>query len=197
MLVSLVLGTVGFLLFLLYDINSFTVKKRFLERFFFIGCAFIAVPSIYQFVVACLNGELALPDDLGWLILAAVSFAALIYCLFFALPFEKTYVDPKEGRSVYDGGVYALCRHPGVLCFFAFYLFLGMAVRPYPFLQYGLYLSVLNLLYVVFQDAVTFPKTFCNYADYRKYTPFMIPTKKSICRSVETMKRESRKENIQ
>ena len=37
MLVSLVLGTVGFLLFLLYDINSFTVKNRFLERFFFIS----------------------------------------------------------------------------------------------------------------------------------------------------------------
>ena len=197
MLVSLVLGTVGFLLFFLYDINSFTIKNRFAESFFFVGCAFVVVPSIVQIYKACRSGAIALPEDVLWLILAAAAFAALIYCLFFALPFEKTYVDPKNGRGVYDEGVYALCRHPGVLCFFVFYLFLGVAARPYPFLRYGMYLSVLNLLYVVFQDAVTFPKTFCNYADYRKYTPFIIPTKKSICRSVKTMKRESRKENIQ
>ncbi|MBQ2022647.1 MAG: hypothetical protein II213_02915 [Lachnospiraceae bacterium] len=197
MLVSLVLGTIGFILFFLYDINSFTIKNRFVESFFFLGCAFVVVPSGYQFYVACSNGEIMLPNDLGWLILAGVALSVLVYCLFFAIPFEKTYVNPQEGRSVYDGGVYALCRHPGVVCFFVFYLFLGIAVRPYPFLPYGMYLSVLNLLYVVFQDAVTFPKTFCDYTDYKKYTPFIIPTKKSVCRSVSTMKRESRKENIQ
>ena len=138
-----------------------------------------------------------LPADLPWLAAAAVSLLCLVYCLFFALPFEKTYVEQKNGRCVYDRGVYALCRHPGVLCFFALFLFLGLAAAPDPLLQYGMYLSVLNLLYVLFQDALTFPKTFCNYADYRKYTPFIFPTPKSICRFVRTMKRESRKENIQ
>ena len=49
----------------------------------------------------------------------AGAFAALIYTLFFALPFDETYAKQNNGRYVCDRGVYALCRHPGILCFFA------------------------------------------------------------------------------
>ena len=58
---------------------------------------------------------------------AALAFAALIYCLFFALPFEQTYADQDSGSRVCRSGVYALCRHPGVLCFAVMYLLLGLA----------------------------------------------------------------------
>ena len=197
MLLSVVMGTVGFIMFFLYDINSFTIKKRFVGSFFFIGCGVLVCASAVEIYSACEIGAFVLPGDLFGLIGAIVSLGCLVYCLFFALPFDKTYVEQKNGRGVYDRGVYALCRHPGVLCFFAFFLFLGIAAKPYPLWQYGMYLSVLNYLYVLFQDAVTFPKTFHNYAEYRKYTPFIIPTKKSICRSIRTMKRENRKGNIE
>ncbi len=52
--------------------------------------------------------------------------ALLVYTLFFALPFEKTYTRLEENPPVYTEGVYSLCRHPGVVWFFFLYLFLAL-----------------------------------------------------------------------
>ena len=105
---------------------------------------------------------------------------ALIYSLFFALPFSGTYCAQPQSPQVCDRGVYALCRHPGVLCFLGVYVFLGAAALPSPLLAHGMVYSFLNLCYVIFQDLVTFPKTFCDYAAYRKRVPFLIPTRRSF-----------------
>ena len=44
---------------------------------------------------------------------AAILFLGLlIYTLFFALPFDETYVKENHERLAYTEGVYALCRHP-------------------------------------------------------------------------------------
>ena len=83
-------------------------------------------------------------------------------------------------KHVYSGGAYALCRHPGILCFFGTYLFLGLAALPMGMIVNGMVFSFLNLLYAWFQDRVTFPKTFCDYSEYQKTVPFLIPTKASI-----------------
>ena len=53
--------------------------------------------------------------------IATIFFVLLIYTLFFALPFDKTYQNESEKRMAYTEGVYALCRHPGVLWFIGFY----------------------------------------------------------------------------
>jgi protein-S-isoprenylcysteine O-methyltransferase Ste14 len=90
--------------------------------------------------------------------------------------------------------VYALCRHPGVICLFAMYLFLGLAALPTPLLGCGMVFSLLNVLYALFQDRVTFPKTFCDYEAYRKTVPFLLPTRASIRRAVQTGRRPHRKE---
>ena len=39
----------------------------------------------------------------------------LVYTLFFALPFHDTYIHGTTAPSLCRSGVYALCRHPGVL----------------------------------------------------------------------------------
>ena len=41
---------------------------------------------------------------------------------------------------------------------------------------------LLNILYVLFQDLYIFPRTFSNYAEYKKSTPFLIPSRGSILR---------------
>ena len=47
-------------------------------------------------------------------------------------------------------------------------------------------LSLLNLGYALFQDRVTFPKTFCDYLAYREKVPFLLPTADSFRRAVKT-----------
>ena len=180
------MGFLGFGLYLLYDIDSFTGLWKPLRLGFAAGTALIGASTLLQMVSAWRQSAFSGAGDLVLLALGLLSFAALIYCLFFALPFEATYTDPERGRRVYTCGAYALCRHPGILCFFAMYLFWGLAALPTGFLTCGMVFSALNLAYAWFQDRVTFPKTFCDYPDYRMKAPFLLPTAVSFRRAVKT-----------
>lgn len=180
-MISLVLGILGFLLYLLYDINSFLWKKAPLRSLFGVGTVLISLASALELWRAFEDGTVKGLGDILLLTTGAVCLGALIYCLFFALPFQDTYISQCEGRRVYDRGAYALCRHPGVLCFFGVFLFIGLAALPSRLLIYGMIFSLLDLAYAYFQDRVTFPKTFFGYDDYATKTPFLIPDRKSIC----------------
>ena len=85
-----------------------------------------------------------------------------------------------------DFGMYALCRHPGVLWFFLFYFCLGIALYPAELIYAGIFYSILNLCYVIFQDHWTFPLTFADYENYKRTTPFLIPNQRSIRRAIQT-----------
>ena len=182
-MLSTILGTAAFLLYLIYDINSFRWSRRLPRSFFLIGTLMLAAATAIDLIDALHRS--AFSGILDWVCLfpAALSFLALVYCLFFAIPFDETYTEQISGRPVCDRGAYALCRHPGILCFFLFYLFLGIAALPGRLLWNGLLFSCLNLAYAAFQDRFTFPKTFCNYDRYRETVPFLIPTRASVRRA--------------
>ncbi|MBR5536732.1 MAG: hypothetical protein IKU58_02390 [Clostridia bacterium] len=180
------MGFAGFGLYLLYDIDSFAGLWKPLRTGFLLGTLLIGASTLLQMFSAWRQGAFSGLWDILLLMLGLAAFAALIYCLFFALPFTETYTDPAQGRRVYTCGAYALCRHPGILCFFAMYLFWGLAALPTGFLWCGMVFSVLNLVYAWFQDRVTFPKTFCDYTDYREKAPFLLPTAASFHRAVKT-----------
>ena len=177
---------IGFTLYLLYDIDSFAKLWKPLRWGFAAGTLLIAAATVVQLYTAFSEKAFCGFGDILLLLLGLLALAALVYCLFFALPFGATYANPEQGRQTYAFGVYALCRHPGILCFFAMYLFWGIAALPTNFLWYGMVLSVLNLAYAFFQDSVTFPKTFCDYYDYREKAPFLLPTAASFLRAVKT-----------
>ena len=194
-MLSLCLGITGFLLYLLYDINSFTYQARIPRTFFMSGSVLIGSATVLDLRSAWKLSAFSGVLDVLLLAAGAVCFAALIYSLFFALPFQETYTEQTNGRKVYDGGVYALCRHPGILCFAGMYLCLGLAALPGDLLYHGLVFSLLNLAYAWFQDRVTFPKTFCNYEAYRERVPFLFPTGDSIRLARQTWVRSVSKED--
>ena len=194
-MLSLLLAITGFVLYLLYDINSFLWQRRLPRGFFALGTVLVALATALALWRAVSAGAFAGVGD-GLLLAAGVLFAgALVYCLFFALPFQSTYVTPQEGQRVCDRGVYALCRHPGVPCFFLAYLFVGLAALPSDFVLFGLVLSGLDVLYAWFQDRVTFPRSFSDYDSYRQRIPFLIPTRKSIDLAWRTRRRSAVKED--
>ena len=193
-MVSLTLGIGGFLLYLLYDVNSFTYRLRLLHGAFALGTLLVGAATALDLLEAWRLGAFSGPGDAALLLAAGACLAARVYSLFFALPFQETYRQQEQGRHVYDGGVYALCRHPGILCFFGLYLCLGLAALPGGLLAHGLAFSLLDLAYAGFQDRVTFPKTFCDYEAYRKKAPFLIPTGDSIRRARQTWGRPASEE---
>lgn len=193
-ILSLTLGVSGFLLYLIYDINSFAWQARLPRVFFLLGTVLIGAATALDLAAAWQSGALGGLSALA-LLPAALCFAALVYCLFFALPFDETYAGQENGRPVCDRGAYALCRHPGIPCFFGTYLFLGLAVLPSPLLAHGMLFSLLNLGYALFQDRITFPKTFCNYGTYQKKVPFLFPNRNSIRLARQTWPRTVSKED--
>ena len=193
-ILSLVLGVVGFGFCFLYDINSYTIQNRLLSGGFFIGSLFIAAATVIELWHTKKLGGFSGALDIILLIFALLAFICLIYSLFFALPFKETYISQAGDVQVCDKGAYALCRHPGVICFFIFYLFLGLAALPTVFWKNCIVFSFINLLYAWFQDRVTFQKIFDDYADYCERVPFIIPNLQSIQNTGKTWKTVNKKE---
>ena len=108
---------------------------------------------------------------------------------FFALPFQQTYLEEAAERRAYDRGVYALCRHPGVLWFILFYLccwlargsdalFLG--VGPLQPAQRGIYRAAGPLhLPAHLRQLRRIPED---------HPPFLIPNRASMRRCAATIK---------
>ena len=178
----------GFLLFFLYDVNSFTWRSRLLHKSFALGVTLLAAATVLDLAAALRMGAFSGLKDLILLVAGALCLAALVYCLFFALPFSATYLEENAPRMAYTGGMYALCRHPGVLWFAGAYLCLGILLGTHRAVAFCLLVIGLNIAYILFQDAWTFPKTFVNYEEYRRTTPFLLPTPGSAARCVHTWK---------
>ena len=177
---AMILGTAGFLLYFLYDINSIKWNHFVLQKLFAVGSICVAGSTAWV-LAESLSKKMVHPA-------AGVIFGAgslvflglLIYTLFFALPFDETYLKESKKRLAYTEGVYSLCRHPGVLWFAGAYLcFWGMSGD----LSRGIYfISMIfwNYLYIIIQDFWIFPETFTNYQEYKRNTPFLLPNRKSI-----------------
>ena len=118
----LLLGCLSFLLFVLGDLNSVNWGVRALRPCFFAGCLLLAGSTAALLITA--RPRFLLPAPLRGLagFLGALFLLLLVYSLFFALPFQQTSLEEAAERRAYDRGVYALCRHPGVLWFILFYL---------------------------------------------------------------------------
>lgn len=170
------LGVCAFALFFLSDYNDWRLVKRWLRGCFPLGALLLSGVTVVGAVSG--HGRLA-----GWprffcLLLAALFLGLLVYTLFFALPAEASYACPGEARPVVRRGPYALCRHPGVLCFAGLYGCLW-AATGLPLWEAVLY-SGLNVLLVVFEDTCVFPSRLAGYAAYRRATPFLLPNRQSI-----------------
>lgn len=184
-MLGVLVGILGFFLFFLYDWNSVKKNARLLHHSFWFGCCCLVGGTGWLIWQRLDQGGTC---SWFWLVLAAISLALEVYTLFFALPFTETYVRQNGKPVVYDGGVYALCRHPGVLWLALFYLFLWLAFGGIWLLAAAVVFTGLDVAYVVLQDRWTFPRTFTDYGEYQKSTPFLLPTGASIKRCVHTLR---------
>ncbi len=181
-------GIAAFLLFFLYDIASTTGRMRVFRAGFFVGGLLLLLST------AGLVRQGAALRRFGWTCLivfgalALLFLALLLYTLFFALPFGSTYLS-KETPVVCRRGLYALCRHPGVLWLAGLYFCLYLAMGTAALLTAAILFTLLDLAYVVLQDLWSFPRQFPDYGDYRKSTPFLLPNSRSIRQCIRTLRR--------
>lgn len=184
----ILLGSLAFFLFMLYDVNSVTLNNRLLRGGFFLGC-FLLAAATAGIVYAALTKEMLYTGRTApFMTLAAVFLLLLIYTLFFALPFGDTYISSNSRPKTCTTGFYALSRHPGVLWFIGFYFSLWLALPGSLLLLAAVLFSLLNLIYIILQDRWILIRTLADYNDYKKTTPFLIPNCQSLSRCVQTFR---------
>ena len=173
-----VLGILAFVLFFVNDWNDWKWGKRALRGCFPAGALLLVIATVLQ-----LCGRVPRVSGVWkWMAWAfAVGFAALmIYALFFALPRAQAYGSPGENRTAQTEGMYALCRHPGVLWFIGLFFCLWLLGLP---LWVAVTFCMLNVLLAAFEDALVFPAKLSGYEQYRQTTPFLMPSRSSILAS--------------
>lgn len=170
------LGLCAFALFFFSDYNDWRLRKKALKGCFPLGGLLLAAAVVLRWGAA----SSVVPGLLRWPVgLLGVAFLVLLgYTLFFAIPLEASYARPGEKRSVCTTGVYALCRHPGVLWFAGLMVCLTLAAGLPP-VDAAVY-CILNVCLVWFEDRCVFPELLEGYEAYQTATPFLIPTGESI-----------------
>lgn len=184
----LIIGSLAFLFFMIYDINSVTKKIRLLRSGFFIGCFLLiaATGGIIFSTIAEMDWYSV--RTLVFMPMAILFLFLLIYTLFFAIPFQEAYIKTSSPPKTCTTGFYALSRHPGVLWFMGFYFSLWLALSGSLLLLAGILFSLLNLFYIILQDRWIFMEIFPDYGDYKKTTPFLIPNDQSVRRCLHTFR---------
>lgn len=170
------LGLCAFALLFLSDYNDWRLRQKGLKLCFPVGGILLVVGTCLRFGTVSCAASLWL-RSLS-LLAVLVFLALLIHTLFFAIPVGASYARPGEKRDVCTVGVYALCRHPGVLWFAGLYLCLWPAAGLPP--ADALVYCGLNVLLVWVEDRFVFPELLKGYAEYQATTPFLIPNGASI-----------------
>lgn len=183
-MIFIVTGCLAFVSFYIFDLNKVKLQIKGINISFAIGIA----------VLAASTAGILLGDYDGFAVsnafkvlfgtLSISSLFLLLYSLFAALPFGATYKGTEQDNTVVDWGMYALCRHPGVIWFFFFYLFLWLACGKTIMMWAGIIWTAMDIIYVYVEDRWFFPAAFNGYDLYKSQVPFLIPNPASIKKSI-------------
>ena len=167
-------GAAAFVLFVLFDMNKIRWHSRLMNLLFAAGGILLALST----VLCIREGSFcwSLKTAAG-LLGAAASGLALVYALFFALPFHDTYTEGGD-LPVVSQGLYGMCRHPGFWPFLALYLFLWLTFGGAPLAAATVLYPACNGIYIWIQDAYIFPRYIQGYDRYKQEVPFLIPRRK-------------------
>jgi len=173
------IGALGFPVFHLVDLAAIKRLAWAKPLAWIAGCGLIAASAW----LACLSPDrFSLPLGAvvcGWA-LFAVSSAQLLHSLFINLPFYKTYFKVGVSDELVTTGLYAVVRHPGVyglgVVLFSLVLVSGSRLM----LAAALVWMAIDVTVVTIQDRFFFDRMFAGYAAYRRVTPMLIPTWRSL-----------------
>ena len=173
-------GCVAFIFFYIFDFNKIKFLKKGINISFAAGILVLAVSTAGILLGDYEGFDLPAALKVLFELLSIGSLFMLLYSLFAELPFGETYTKAERENTVVDRGMYALCRHPGVIWFFFFYLFLWLACGKTMMMWAGLAWTAMDIIYVYVEDRWFFPAAFSGYDQYKSEVPFLIPSPAGI-----------------
>lgn len=187
--VWLLLGVLSFGVMALSDWIGITPKARFAGAVFVLGCSMLALTSVGLLLT---GGSLCAGCPFGWCIVALL-LGLLVYTVFVAVHSSESSCEGQQ--PLVCTGVYALCRHPGVLWLAGLYFFVWVATGCSVWAAAWILFSAADIVYVLWQDRYLFPRTIQRYGEYQKQTPFLIPNVRSIRKCLQTLQFSVKQKN--
>ena len=184
------LGALAFGLMVLSDYGQVLRGRRGAGMLFPLGGALLIAATAALLVCRWRTAPPG-PGSLFWFAGSALMLLLLIYTLFFALPAggsSAATAQKDELRPLVDTGVFALCRHPGVLFLGGFYACLWGALGGWALGLAFVLFTLLDAAYAAWQGETVFPRSIRGYAAYRAATPRFIPTPGSLRRCLHTLR---------
>lgn len=177
-------GCLAFVFFYLFDFNKAILLKKGVNYRFALGLALLSASTLGILLGAGDGFTVSFQLKLFFGALSIGSLFMMLYTLFAALPYSETYLESEQGNNVVDTGIYALCRHPGVIWFFFFYLFLWLACGKTMMLWAGITWTIMDIILVFAEDRWFFPAALGGYEEYKTKVPFILPNPASIKRFI-------------
>ncbi|HPT70013.1 MAG TPA: DUF1295 domain-containing protein [Syntrophomonas sp.] len=179
MVIFIAIGCLAFICFGIFDLNKIKFMHKNVNLLVILGSVILSLCTI-AIIISDSSTKISTLLQRVELLSALLSLVLLVYSIFGAVQFKETYMETGKRNGVVDTGIYALCRHPGVLWFFLFYLFLGLAFSNKVLLIAGFVWTSLDVIYVYIQDRWIFPIILEDYHAYQKQVPFLLPNKTSL-----------------
>jgi len=179
------LGAFAFFILTLFDVAKLKRLNPLFNGLFAVGVMIlIYATAMILFKELPLFKFNAFP--MMWIV-SIVGFIEMIYALFFALPFSKTYVKSDKESTLVTTGLYGLCRHPGVWGFFLFYFCAALATGNGTLLIASVVWTLMDVLHVYLQDRLFFVKTLPGYTLYQQTTPFLFFSARMLTKQFSTL----------
>jgi protein-S-isoprenylcysteine O-methyltransferase Ste14 len=179
-------GCTGFLVLLLFDWADSRGLRR-IKPWIMIGASALFTYALVAILSDPGRFHLPLALRIAGAVLSLPFFLLFVFSIFLEIPFRLTYGAKDGERGVVTTGTYALSRHPGVIWFFLFHACLILLTCSWLLLAALPFWTGMNIFLVFVEDRVFFPRTFGDsYLEYRRRTPFLVPTPASVGRCIRT-----------
>lgn len=183
----ILVSTIGYSILLLHDVSQLGTSRMLprltLVSYPLIIYPYIYIPLTYEIAVAPLSAA-----HISLIAGIMIFFALLLYSVLLEIPLRtrKQVGNPKSkdsadtlrsaqstGRTTYDRGTYRLCRHPGFIWFTIVNILYGILYLQRGVTQSMAVLTICNLILIILEDTLIFPRIFSDYDSYRDRIPFL------------------------
>ncbi|MEK7281311.1 MAG: DUF1295 domain-containing protein, partial [Chloroflexota bacterium] len=188
-IVNIAIGVCGFLIIHLFDFVSLKRIPVAKPLVWILGSSLLVHSLVSVSFTPDKPIVLMWSTLLGWILLIT-SLILLIHSLFVSLPFRKTYIATGVSDRLKTTGLYALVRHPGVICFSLFMLSLILVSSSSLILIAAPIFILLDIVLVVVQDKFFFGRMFNGYGIYRQKTPMLVPNLQSINNFINSLRQD-------
>ncbi len=138
------------------------------------GYAVIALPYLIVFQQNPAGRHLQTPLLLLLAVLLLALLVLLVYSVFIEIPLMTRHQESLGNSPLYRKGTYAISRHPGFLWLTAIHVILGLLFWERGVIMLLALMTCCNLVLIIFEDRVIFPRIFPQYAEYRNEVAFFI-----------------------